>query len=83
MPNFIELTTSQGPRAINIEHIQSFAVEGEGTRIIYHDNSGQEDVHEAYDVVRTMLNVTQAPRVAAESILSSPDPSNAERIANA
>lgn len=63
MHNFIELTTGQGPRAINIEHIQSFSVAAEGTRITFHGN-GQEDVQEAYDVVRAMLNVTQAPRAS-------------------
>lgn len=78
MANFIELTTGQGPRAINIEHIQSFSAAVEGTRITFHGN-GQEDVQEAYDVVRTMLNVTPAPRPATEGI----DPSSAEEMAKA
>ena len=69
MANFIELTTGQGPRAINIEHIRSFSAAAQGTRITYNGN-GEEDVQEAYDVVRTMLNVTQSPPPAAEETLS-------------
>ena len=67
MANFIELTTGQGPQAINIEHIRSFSAATQGTHITYHGN-GEEDVQEAYAVVRTMLNVTQAPRPAEETI---------------
>ncbi len=82
MANFIELTTGQGPRAINIEHIQSFSGAAQGTRITYHGN-GEEEVQEAYDVVRTMLNVTQAPRPAAEEPLSQFEVSSSDASASA
>lgn len=67
MANFIELSNAQGPRAINIDHIQSFTQSGTGTRLIYRGNGGQEDVKEGYDVVRAMLSVTSAPHPAEEA----------------
>lgn len=62
MANFIELSNAQGPRAINIDHIQTFTAVGQGTRITFRGNSGQEDVREKYEVVRAMLSVTSAPQ---------------------
>ena len=82
MANFIELTTGQGPRAINIEHIRSFSAAAQGTRITYHGN-GEEDVQETYDVVRTMLSVTQAPRPAVEEPLSRFEVSSVDVLAKA
>lgn len=62
MANFIELNNAHGPRAINIDHIQTFTSVGHGTRITFRGNGGQEDVHENYEVVRAMLSVTSAPQ---------------------
>jgi hypothetical protein len=62
MANFIELSNALGPRAINIDHIQTFTSVGQGTRITFRGNSGQEDVRENYEVVRAMLSVTSAPQ---------------------
>ncbi len=64
MANFIELTTAQGPRAINIDRIRSFTGTASGTRIAYAGTSEQEDVLEHYDTVRAMLSVTTAPQPA-------------------
>jgi hypothetical protein len=73
MANFIELSNGQGPRAINIDHIQSFTESGQGTRITYRGNGGQEDVKESYEVVRAMLSVTPAPHPAEEEVLAKPE----------
>ena len=62
MANFIELSNAQGPRAFNIDHIQTFTSAGQGTRITFRGNGGQEDVRENYEVVRAMLSVTSAPQ---------------------
>ncbi len=69
MANFIELTSGQGPRAINIDHIQSFVASGQGTRLTYRANGEQEDVREHYEVVRAMLSVTPAPQPTAVDAL--------------
>ncbi len=68
MANFIELTGAQGPRAINIDHIQSFTDSGQGTRITFRDGGIQEDVRESYELVRSMLSVTPAPQEPVPSI---------------
>lgn len=64
MANFIELTTAQGPRAINIDHIRSFTGTATGTRIAYKGSSEQDEVLENYETVRAMLSVTTAPQPA-------------------
>ena len=68
MANFIELTSGQGPRAINIDHIASFSGNDQGTRITFRGTGMQEDVRESYEVVRSMLSVTPAPQAAAVDI---------------
>lgn len=62
MANFIELTTAQGLRSINIDHIRAFSGAGQGTRISYKGGDDLEDVQENYETVRAMLSVTSAPQ---------------------